>query len=262
MKILFDHAAGKVSHMDFYYSPCYAHIEDGEEEEALSSGWLPNEWSKREVGKPQQWFQSRVVRIALMEWNLHRDINKDVELKQKNMDIEIGYLEGGNTFDVNEMKRVFDIYARVKGFAAPLSWERILQNNPHQLRLHTFKKDGELIAWTLQREITRQTTISLQFAWTYHDMTREIGHLSQLYEMLMAYDKGVEYLNLCSGYERGSVWKSRIDGFRWWTGSRWSQDKKLFRQLCDLDSHAITIHDCIASHEKMQEGGEAHAVTA
>ena len=46
-----------------------------------------------------------------------------------------------------------------------------------------------------------------------------------------------------AGYEISSQYKSKWNGFEWWTGTKWSTSKKLYQKLCRSDSKIQSLQD-------------------
>jgi hypothetical protein len=253
MKLTFNHAYGRVTDLDFYYSPVTASFEPIEYAGALETGWLINEWGDSPPDAPE-WFQSRVTRISLPHWQEARVLEKEAVLFKKNTDISLKVYCGEEILALdNTLETVFNAYVQERGFIAPLSWRKMLKRRNAELILLAFQDPEEqIIAWSLMRRYNPDTLVSLQFAWNYTDRSREMGKFAQLHELLYAYDNKYKVLNLCSGYERSCAWKARIAGFEWWTGASWSRNKEAYRALCELDSSGNTIFDCMNSHSEME----------
>jgi hypothetical protein len=241
MKLFFKHIAGRVTDMDFYYSPVYAHFEQHEIAEAVNTGWLINEWAAYE---PRRWFQSRIVRLDLKDWTMSKSDMKRIE--ETPVAVSKTSLSIAN---IKEMQEVFEKYIKHKKFDAPLDWMIMLEPMDIDKKIIiNFRLNGKMIGWVLCRIYEEASTLcSLQFAWDYDDPRLELGKLSQLYEMITCKSLGLRYQNLCSGYESSSFWKSRLPGFEWWTGEKWSNNKHQFITLCTNDDAVKTINDCILS---------------
>jgi hypothetical protein len=249
MKLFFNHVVGKVTDLDFYYSPVYAHFETHEEEEAVNSGWLINEW---DLSKERKWFQSRVVRLDLSQWC---PSDKDLKMVSDSpvRALHMPLVRANNSI-LKAMREVFAKYVARKGFDVPLNWENMLVCNgpgtdPGHKGLALYYHNDVIIGWVIYR-VYAGTLCSLQFAWDYEDPTLELGKLSQFWEMDVCRLRGIRYHNLCSGYEKSSIWKSKLPGFEWWTGTKWSKDKKLYKTLCENETDLRLVHDCVLSEAR------------
>ena len=69
-----------------------------------------------------------------------------------------------------------------------------------------------------------------------HANTVPIGALTLDLELQWASERRLHYYYLGSGYEASSEYKANWQGFEWWTGIKWSTDKRLYRRLCRRDS--------------------------
>ena len=59
------------------------------------------------------------------------------------------------------------------------------------------------------------------------------------YEMYWLKQQGKEYCYFGQGYERSSFWKAEQSTFEWWTGSEWSRNLDIFKQLCERDARIV-----------------------
>ena len=55
-------------------------------------------------------------------------------------------------------------------------------------------------------------------------------------ELMWAAENRIPYYYLGSGYEKSSEYKASWRGFQWYTGTKWSTNKKQYRRLCKRDS--------------------------
>ena len=76
-----------------------------------------------------------------------------------------------------------------------------------------------------------------------HANTMPISDITLDMEIQWASDNYVRYLYMGSGYEQSSEYKANYRGFEWWTGTRWSTDKKQYKRLCRRDSKIETLRD-------------------
>jgi hypothetical protein len=51
-------------------------------------------------------------------------------------------------------------------------------------------------------------------------------------------------------YENSSAYKSKYDGFEFWTGRKWCNDKKIYKELCANDSNIKSLADLNESQDK------------
>ena len=99
------------------------------------------------------------------------------------------------------------------------------------------------MAWSKLRPYTEKSLETVIFAWDYRDPKLKIGINSLKHELAWAKHNGYEYVYLGPGYEEGCIYKSDLQGFEWWTGSIWSQNKDEYIELCNRDSKIQTIHE-------------------
>ena len=61
--------------------------------------------------------------------------------------------------------------------------------------------------------------------------------------MAWAKEHRAAYYYMGAGYETSSMYKSKWQGFEWWTGTKWSTSKKLYQKLCRSDSRIKTLSE-------------------
>ena len=76
-----------------------------------------------------------------------------------------------------------------------------------------------------------------------HACTVPIAKLTLEMELSWAKRMQVEEFYMGAGYERSSIYKANIPGFQWWTGAKWSTNKKKYIELCERDSTVSKILD-------------------
>ena len=70
-----------------------------------------------------------------------------------------------------------------------------------------------------------------------------MGSFATLYEIKWALDNGYDKYYLSYAYENSSMYKSKYDGFEFWTGREWLDNKKLYEQLCINDNRIKNFAD-------------------
>ena len=69
-----------------------------------------------------------------------------------------------------------------------------------------------------------------------HANTIPISDITLDMEIEWASENYVRYFYMGSGYEQSSEYKANYRGFEWWTGTKWSRNKKQYKRLCRRDS--------------------------
>jgi hypothetical protein len=76
-----------------------------------------------------------------------------------------------------------------------------------------------------------------------HANTIPISDITLDLEIDWASNNFVRHFYMGSGYEQSSEYKANYKGFEWWTGTKWSTDKRQYRKLCRRDSRIQTLKD-------------------
>ena len=76
-----------------------------------------------------------------------------------------------------------------------------------------------------------------------HANTVPISDITLDLELIWAQENLIGSYYLGSGYERSSEYKANYKGFEWWTGTKWSNSKKLYQKLCRSDSRIQSLSD-------------------
>lgn len=211
MKIQYSNSFGKFMKHDFTVTEVTAEVNDDEHLTALSQGFL---WRQR------VWRQCRSVRCRLDQTN-YTLIESASILKNYNYD---------QLLDINQkylIKRnyVFDLH------------DILIEDNDI---IWGYYNNQQLVAWSRIHQYNGALETAY-FAWDSKNMRLQLGHRTLEHEIAWAKSLGYEYLYLGPGYESCSKYKSKIDGFEWWTGNEWSTDATKYCQLCDLETSVETF---------------------
>lgn len=208
-----DHVWGSQERWDLYVSKPRMTCDASEETAALESGWLLYDG---------EWYQSRSVRISshqpIREFNdgysisLETDVNRD------------------------EISSLWHDYIAKKGFEH--NWD--LFSDEERSEWLTLRDGcGRLNGFT--KMLGYNGGLESQHNAYVDDTGMRIGTLMIGYEAEIALSRGFKHLYIGSGYEKGSIYKSYLNGFEYWTGSEWSNDTIRYRNLCDRDSSVTSI---------------------
>jgi arginyl-tRNA--protein-N-Asp/Glu arginylyltransferase len=77
-----------------------------------------------------------------------------------------------------------------------------------------------------------------------------MGSYATLYEIKWALDNGYNKYYLSYAYENSSIYKSKYDGFEFWTGREWLDDKTIYKNLCNNDERIKNFTDLNDYQEK------------
>ena len=217
MQVYFDHKLGWEEHHDIQLFNMYAKVGLNEEHEALEQGWLMDD--------NKTWYQSRNTRI-----NLENFTPKDtIKLKVT------------TTYNHGIISRIYSNYIKSKGFK-DLYNPVITILDRDKFIVYT-DEHNVAVAFSKVRRYRNNSLESRQFCWDYADPRLRLGILSVHEEIKLAIKGGAKYYYLGPSYEESCIYKANFDGFEWWTGSEWSQDKKLFKKLLRRDSKIKTLQE-------------------
>ena len=89
MRIYFKHYSGAITEYDYLFFDCMAEVNIDEEDEALSEGWLPDDYHCPKHGKKADWYQARQTRINLIQFEDDRRTRK-ARKKCKEIEVNLG----------------------------------------------------------------------------------------------------------------------------------------------------------------------------
>ena len=141
----------------------------------------------------------------------------------------------------DKYEEIWETYLKKKNFPPTFKLTDLFEINPESKMVIELSDYDELVAFSVIR--MDPGPVSLQFAWTYHEPKLSLGTHCQYFELYYLSGCGFHYNYVCPGYERTCIWKSRFPGFEFWTGSKWSRDKKVYTDLCITDSEIKDVDD-------------------
>jgi len=224
MIVVFDHinGFGKVSDQDFIYSQPHGVLEEGEDPaDALARGWIP--WDG-------DWYNLRSVRIDISQYKPHETTKR---LAKK---IQTHYQD---FIDTPEHRELYQQYLDYHGFDRTITWEQLFTG-----KMLCYYYEHTLIGYSLVDQYN-EALVATQFVWNYEEPKLSLGRVAQYYECQLAAFLGCKYVYILGGYEQCCMYKSDFYGFQWWTGKEWSEDKKLYKKLCERDENAVVSYENI-----------------
>ena len=238
MNIFFHHICGKMTNMSLIYCNAYADVGTHEEEDALNKGWAVDEWAS---SKPRVWFQGRQVRLKVSEFKVNKKIRR-VYKRCSGVTQKFELLTDSN---IEELQKVYDRYMEYKGFSDDLGSLKLEEEiDKDNKAVFKYYDEGTLRAFTLVRLYSGGHSMSgLQFCWDYHNPKLALGKYSLYKEIEHSTDNGFGYLYMMPGYEKTCLYKSDFPGFEFWDGEKWSDDKDLYKSMCENDSKVKTFEE-------------------
>lgn len=206
MKIHYSNSFGKFTQSDFIITEVTAEVNDNEHSQALEQGFLYRSGA---------WRQCRSTRSRLSE--------TDYEI--------LTTAEPLADYDYDELLEINDRFLSYKKFSLA----------PHDIVITAadliwgYYDQDQLVAWSKIHQYHGELEAAY-FAWDYANPKLHLGIRSLEHELAWAQQLGYQYMYLGPGYESCSVYKSRIAGFEWWTGSEWSKDTEHYAWLCDRET--------------------------
>jgi len=207
MRVTYNHYHGTQERSDLCCYRAELDCEPHEHAAALAQGWLLHEG---------RWYQSRSTRLACDQHDW------PAGTQDYSFDIEADYS--------NELKAIWCNYLARKGF-------NLLYDpghtDPDALWLVARDRAGTAAGFTKLHAY--HGGLESQYN-AYAAESANLGRIMIDHEVALAKTQGLSYLYIGSGYEQSSAYKAHLPGFEWWTGSKWSTDRKTYLNLCQRDS--------------------------
>lgn len=221
IKVVFDHIEGfgKITKQDFIYSdPKGINLKE-DYLDYLEEGWV--EWEN-------YWYNLRSTRILIKDYTPTKTTRK----LAKRVNLTYTVL---TSQQLKVLNPIYKKYVKVKDFTRNIS-------------LKSFEGFSAIFYWNqeelvgasiykLYNQEEKSALVVYQFLWDYQDPKLSLGNVAQYFEIKLAQAKGCNYVYLMGGYEESCIYKSQFKGFEWWTGKEWSEDIKLYQELCQRDTN-------------------------
>ena len=219
MKLFFDHITGKLTNHDLIYSLALANFEEKEYCQAFEQGWIPLSWYYTDLDK-LTWINARNTRLLLKKFTFSKKQKKI--LRKKDIRVEVH-----DKLDDALFITISDIYKKYIQYK----------------KFH--EKDYEEESEIFEKEdyIDSKHVLTGQFAWDYENPKLGMGTYATLYEIDWSIKNKCKKYYLSYGYEKSSVYKSRIDGFEFWNGRSWIDNKLTYKKLCEYDTEVETLSE-------------------
>jgi hypothetical protein len=221
LRFTFEHVYGAQEKNDLGLVKLRLDTNNIHERDALENGWLIH------CG---EWYQCRSVRINLKKFVVKNKFPNHIKVERiSNTDLH---------HSRNNIRNIYDHYVRIKNYK-----DHYAIFDDHDRASWLLVYDCNLpIAFT--KLIHYQGGLESQYnAWNYHKPGLFIGKNLVHYEAAVALENHLDYLYIGAGYEKGCLYKAEYNGFEWWTGTEWSEDKIKYRELCVRDSTINSLED-------------------
>ena len=245
MELIFDHSLGKQEQQDLVVCRPMAMVDQDEEADAIDRGWLALD---HPVMDKEVFYQSRSTRIDL---DRYRPRYKSHTYEGQ----EIGYkiIDASEMVKLLSLPNIYRQYMKRKNFGADYDPFGHYHARDQFMVFYLGTADN-VVGFTKQKKYRYQEdnyhTIdnydSRDLAGlesVVHANTIPISDITLDMEIEWAANNYVRYFYMGSGYELSSEYKANYRGFEWWTGTKWSTNKKQYRKLCRRDSRIETLKD-------------------
>lgn len=203
MNIYYDHVLGKVEKTFVAFSSIYA-TDVQDEELALDKGFL---YLKDDI-----WYNCRSTRI-----------------KPYAIDREYSFSAVHKTdFNPNDYLDIYEEFLENRGFN-PTEDDWLFFNRDSIIEYYI---NNRLVGFSRLRHYKESVELTLHCNTV---LDKSFSYETLLYEIDLL--KNLKYVYLGPGYERSSIYKSKIDNFEWFTGKEWSCDIAAYKSACERDSN-------------------------
>ena len=255
MKLIFDHTLGKQEQQDLVICNPLAEVMEEEENEAVDTGWLALDYP---INDKEVYYQSRSTRINLDKFKPRFSSHK---LNGKNLKVK--EIEANEMIKLVGLPKIYRDYMKRKKFTKDYNPFKHFHGRDSFLIFYTEAVD-KIVAFTKLKKYHYQEDAMNKFGgytrqlgdpnedtatwWAgyesvIHCNTEPISQLTLDIELKWAKEHRAAYFYMGSGYEISSQYKSKWNGFQWWTGTKWSSSKKLYQKLCRSDSRIKSLPD-------------------
>jgi hypothetical protein len=227
MRLIFDHTKGfgKMRNQVIYHVPFGAVFEPNEYDEALNTGWFPAD--------NRIWFQCRSTRISLQDYKPKASVLKAAQNVKYFPDVN---MTADKKARLEEIYKKYLAHKQYKDQSYTI--DDIIKNSHGHIY---YVVEGKIVAFLFFKTINK-ALLAIEFAWDYEDPKLSLGNVSIYYASLLAKFKGCSHIYLSAGYESCSIYKSKYEGFEWWTGWAWSRDVDTYIQLCYDDDIVVVAN--------------------
>ena len=248
MKLVFDHITGKLTNYDLIYSLALAQFKKKEYSFAFENGWIPLSWYYTKLDK-LTWINARNTRLLLNKFTFSKKQRKI--LRKKDITVEVY-----NKLDDALFTTISSIYKKYikhkkfheKDFEEESEFFKKEDNIDWKYFIYYFQ--NKPIEFTEIKVFDSKHVLTGQFAWDYENPKLSIGTYATLYEIDWSIKNKCKKYYLAYGYEKSNIYKSRFDGFEFWNGRSWLNDKTLYKKLCEYDTEVNTIEELNAYQKK------------
>ena len=239
MKLFFDHITGKLTNYDFIYSLALAKFEEKEYCQAFENGWIPLSWYYTKLDE-LTWINARNTRLLLSKFTFSKKQRKT--LRKKDITVKVYDKLDDALFTI--VSNIYKKYIQYKKFHEKDFEEEseIFEKEDYiDWKYFIYFYKDKPVAFTELKVFNSKHVLTGQFAWDYQNPKLGMGTYATLNEIDWSIKNKYKKYYLSYGYENTSVYKSRFDGFEFWNGRSWIDNKSVYKKLCEHDTEITTI---------------------
>ena len=241
MKLFFDHITGKLTNHDIIYSLTLAKFEEKEYCQAFEQGWIPLSWYYTKLDG-LTWINARNTRLLLKKFTFSKKQRKI--LRKKDIRVEIhDKLDDALFITISDIYKKYIQYKKYYEKDYEEESEIFEKEDYIDWKYFIYYYKDKPIAFTELKVFDSKHVLTGQFAWDYENHKLGKGTYATLYEIDWSIKNKCKKYYLSYGYEKSNIYKSRFDGFEFWNGKSWIDNKLIYKKLCEYDTEVETLSE-------------------
>jgi len=241
VKLFFDHITGKLTNHDIIYSLTLAKFEEKEYCKAFEQGWIPLSWYYTKLDG-LTWINARNTRLLLKKFTFSKKQRKI--LRKKDIRVEIhDKLDDALFITISDIYKKYIQYKKYYEKDYEEESEIFEKEDYIDWKYFIYYYKDKPIAFTELKVFDSKHVLTGQFAWDYENPKLGMGTYATLYEIDWSIKNKCKKYYLSYGYEKSNIYKSRFDGFEFWNGKSWVDNKLIYKKLCEYDTEIETLSE-------------------
>ena len=241
MKLFFDHITGKLTNHDIIYSLTLAKFEEKEYCQAFEQGWIPLSWYYTKLDG-LTWINARNTRLLLKKFTFSKKQRKI--LRKKDIKVEIhDKLDDALFITISDIYKKYIQYKKYYEKDYEEESEIFEKEDYIDWKYFIYYYKDKPIAFTELKVFDSKHVLKGHFACYYENPKLGMGTYATLYEIDWSIKNKCKKYYLSYGYEKSNIYKSRFDGFEFWNGKSWIDNKLIYKKLCEYDTEVETLSE-------------------
>tara|TARA_R100001129_G_scaffold173753_1_gene145565 strand:+ start:28 stop:792 length:765 start_codon:yes stop_codon:yes gene_type:complete len=241
VKLFFDHVTGKLTNYDLIYSLALANFEEKEYCYAFENGWIPLSWYYTKL-KNLTWINARNTRLLLNKFTFSKKQRKI--LRKKDIRVEVyDKLDDALFIIISDIYKKYVQYKKYYEKDFEEDSEHFEKQDYLDWKYFIYYYKDKPVAFTEVKVFDSKHVLTGQFAWDYQNPKLGMGTYATLHEIDWSIKNKCKKYYLSYGYEKSNLYKSRFDGFEFWNGRGWMNNKSLYKKLCEHDTDIDSLSD-------------------